>query len=233
MERRYIDSRFGKISFLYRKGNFPLFALHGIGASAESFAKLEKFLDGRFELFFLDLLGHGRSPRPDIDYTIENQCLALKDVIENLGIKNFSLMGNSYGGWVSLRFSLKYSMPEYLILVDSAGLQPLVGSMPIEIINQFVDYLVRANKRNDERVLRNMILNNQKPGWRLTEEDLKKINSKTIIIWGKNDNVIDPKYANMFNYNIKNSKIFLLETGHVPQLEIPEEVAKIINENVF
>ncbi|MGC8565142.1 MAG: alpha/beta fold hydrolase [Thermoplasmata archaeon] len=233
MERRFADSRFGKISFLYRGGKFPIIALHGIGSSAESFAKLEKYLDWKFELFFIDLLGHGRSPKPDIEYTIEAQCIALDDFIRNMGIQNFTLMGNSYGGWVSLRFSLKYNNPVYLVLVDSAGLQPPVGSLPEDLINQFVRYLVNSNIKNDEKVLKNMIFNNQRPGWRLTINELESINSRTLIIWGKNDDIIDIKYAKIFHEHIKNSKLFLIDAGHMPQLEKPEEFAKVINENIF
>jgi len=233
MERKFADSRFGKISFLYRGGKFPIIALHGIGSSAESFAKLEKYLDGRFELFFIDLLGHGRSPKPDIEYTIEMQYIALYDFIKSIGIQNFALIGNSYGGWVALRFSLKYNNPAYLVLVDSAGLQPPVGSMPEEFINQFVKYLVNSNNRNDEKVLKNMIFNNQKPEWRLNINDLESINSRTLIIWGKNDGIIDIKYAKIFYEHIKNSKLFIIDAGHMPQLEKPEEFSKIINENIF
>ncbi|MDP8012317.1 MAG: alpha/beta fold hydrolase [Thermoplasmata archaeon] len=232
MERKFAETRFGKISYLFRKGEYPIIALHGIGSSAESFAKLEKYLDNKFGLYFIDLLGHGRSPKIDIEYTIENQCIFLNDFIKGILPEEFTLMGNSYGGWVSLRFSVYFYNPKNLVLVDSAGLQPPVGTMPEEYINNFIDFLVKSNNRNDAKILKNMIMNNQDPKWRMKPEELHKIKSNTLIIWGKNDDIIDIKYAELFNSYIKNSKLFIMDAGHMPQLEKPEEFAKIINNNL-
>ncbi len=231
MERKYAETRFGKISYLYREGDEPIIALHGIGSSAESFAKLERYLDKRFELYFLDLLGHGRSSKPDMDYTIGNQCLALDDFIKSIVKNGFTLMGNSYGGWVSLRYTLDHSQPENLVLISNAGLHP-VGKMSDNDIDEFVNFLLKSNNKNDEKILKNTIKNNQNPIWRLSLEDLRKIRSKTLIIWGKNDSVMDIKYSEIFASNIKNSKLFAMDAGHMPQFEKPEEFSKIINENL-
>ncbi len=231
MERKFAETRFGRISYLYREGNEPIIALHGIGSSAESFAKLEKYLDKRFELYFLDLLGHGMSSKNEMEYTIGNQCLALDDFIKLLGKKDFTLMGNSYGGWLSLRYTLDHSQPKNLVLISNAGLHP-VGKMSENDINNFVDFLIKSNSKNDPKILKNTIKNNQNPIWRLKLEDLKKIKSKTLIVWGKNDNVMDIKYAEIIASNIENSKLFLIDAGHMPQFEEPEEFSKIINENL-
>lgn len=58
---------------------------------------------------------------------------------------------------------------------------------------------------------------------------IKTIQAPTLIIWGKEDGLIDCKNANLFHQDIKHSQVVLLEkVGHVPNEEAPEKVATAI-----
>ena len=60
-------------------------------------------------------------------------------------------------------------------------------------------------------------------------EFIKSIQVPTLIIWGKEDALIDYKNAYLFNQDIKNSNVVMLEkVGHVPNEEAPEKVANAI-----
>jgi pimeloyl-ACP methyl ester carboxylesterase len=60
-------------------------------------------------------------------------------------------------------------------------------------------------------------------------EFIKTIQVPTLIIWGKEDALIDYKNAYLFNQDIKNSDVVMLEkVGHVPNEEAPEKVANAI-----
>ncbi len=60
--------------------------------------------------------------------------------------------------------------------------------------------------------------------------DYTKISAKTLIIWGKDDNVIPLETAEKLQKKIYLSQLVVIEnTGHSPFVELPEEVAKIIN----
>ncbi len=60
---------------------------------------------------------------------------------------------------------------------------------------------------------------------------LKKIKSKTLILWGQNDDWINVKFAQKFKTMIKGSKVFIMnETGHIPMEERPFESLKIVEE---
>ena len=63
------------------------------------------------------------------------------------------------------------------------------------------------------------------------EQDLGKINAKTLIIWGADDAVIPLAAGQKMNSLIKNSKLVVIEKcGHLPQEETPERVlAEVVN----
>lgn len=57
------------------------------------------------------------------------------------------------------------------------------------------------------------------------EQDLNKINSPTLIIWGAEDALIPLEAGRKMNSLIKDSKLVIIERcGHVPQEELPERV---------
>jgi pimeloyl-ACP methyl ester carboxylesterase len=60
-------------------------------------------------------------------------------------------------------------------------------------------------------------------------EEIKKIHTPTLIIWGKDDQMIDVSNAYRFNENIKGSSIQIISnSGHVPMEETPQPVYEAI-----
>lgn len=57
------------------------------------------------------------------------------------------------------------------------------------------------------------------------EENIKNIQTPTLIVWGKQDAIIPAKHATFFHKDIKNSSVVLLDhCGHVPMAEKPDSV---------
>ena len=64
----------------------------------------------------------------------------------------------------------------------------------------------------------------------LQKDILNKITTKTLIVWGEYDRIIDLECANILEKNIINSKkIVFKNVGHVPQMEVPEELGEVIS----
>ena len=62
----------------------------------------------------------------------------------------------------------------------------------------------------------------------MTEKSIK-LNLPTLILWGKEDKIIDVKNAKIFNKNIKNSKLVIFDRlGHMPMIEDAELTANSI-----
>ena len=60
---------------------------------------------------------------------------------------------------------------------------------------------------------------------------LKKIESPTLILWGKNDEWINVRFSQKFKTMIKGSRVSIMnETGHIPMEEKPYESLKIVQD---
>jgi pimeloyl-ACP methyl ester carboxylesterase len=61
------------------------------------------------------------------------------------------------------------------------------------------------------------------------KKDMKKIKTKTLIIWGKNDTVTPYKDAIRINKLIENSQLIALDTDHFSYIKKENDVINIIN----
>ena len=112
-EEGFVTTSLGKIFYLNRKGGGrPIIFLHGIGGLLKSWDKLVPFLGQGPDLYMIDLLGHGRSDAPDINYDVMVQVQVLKELVEELGLEKPVLFGHSYGGWMAVHYSLADRRPD-------------------------------------------------------------------------------------------------------------------------
>ena len=110
---------------IYGSGD-PILCLHGLGGSIYSWREFK----GRFpnnQLILIDLRGAGQSPKPrDKGYSILTQADLIFDFIQEHELKNLTIVGNSYGGAVSLLVSIALTEKDptrfsKLVLIDSGG----------------------------------------------------------------------------------------------------------------
>lgn len=71
--------------------------------------------------------------------------------------------------------------------------------------------------------------------WPIPDKGLKKrihrVKAPTLVIWGKNDRLVPPIYAEEFAGRIAGARVELVDrTGHAPHLEQSETVARIVRE---
>lgn len=100
----------------------PLLLVHGFGASTDHWRKNIWALQADFEVWAIDLLGFGRSAKPELAYSGELWRDQLQDFIKEVIGTGVVLAGNSLGGYISLCVAAEY--PESVlgvILLNSAG----------------------------------------------------------------------------------------------------------------
>lgn len=108
----------------------PVIFVHGSGPGASgqsNFAdNMRAIARAGFRAIAVDLLGYGDSSKPtDKRYTLDLHVPALKAFVDKLKLSRLSLVGNSLGGAVSMRFAMDYpELMERLILLAPGGLAP-------------------------------------------------------------------------------------------------------------
>jgi pimeloyl-ACP methyl ester carboxylesterase len=104
-------------------GGSNVILLHGGNGSIEFWLYNIAALAQSHRVYAFDMVGSGRSAYPDASYSIDYQADFLNDFMTAMDIKSATLIGNSMGGAVSLKFTNSYpDRVEKLVLVDSMGL---------------------------------------------------------------------------------------------------------------
>ncbi|MBD0739054.1 alpha/beta fold hydrolase [Streptomyces sp. CBMA29] len=79
-----------------------LLLIHGSAASTRSWDALVPLLTGSHHVIRVDLLGHGRSPKPlDADYSVPAQARRVARVLDRLGVARAVVVGHSSGGYTA------------------------------------------------------------------------------------------------------------------------------------
>lgn len=106
----------------------PLLLVHGFGASTDHWRKNLDGLQDEFEVWAIDLLGFGRSAKPDLQYSGNLWRDQLHDFITEVVQAPVVLAGNSLGGYAALCVAAQRpDAARGLVLLNSAG--PFSGAM--------------------------------------------------------------------------------------------------------
>ncbi len=111
----------------------PILLLHGTSASLHTWEGWAKALEAERRVISVDMPGFGLTgPFPDGDYRIEHYVTFVTALLDQLGVQQVVLAGNSLGGQIAWETALaKPLRVNGLILVDSAGLPLQSTSVPI------------------------------------------------------------------------------------------------------
>ena len=97
--------------------------IHGIGGYVEMWGNNIDILSQNHRVYALDLVGFGRSDKPDVPYSFAFLSKFVLNFMETLNIDRASLVGNSMGGGISLQLAITSpDKVDKLVLVNSAGL---------------------------------------------------------------------------------------------------------------
>ncbi|KAM4597624.1 1-acylglycerol-3-phosphate O-acyltransferase ABHD5-like isoform 2-T2 [Polymixia lowei] len=104
----------------------PLVLLHGFGGGVALWAQNLDFLSSCGPVYAVDLLGFGRSSRPQFSTDpegAEDQFLAaLEEWRDKVGLEDMLLLGHNLGGYLSAAYTLKYPhRVKHLVLVEPWG----------------------------------------------------------------------------------------------------------------
>ncbi|HAK57170.1 MAG: alpha/beta hydrolase [Vicinamibacterales bacterium] len=98
--------------------------LHGGNFFAEYWkGTIEVLRNEGFRVIATDRIGWGRSSKPIVPYTLNDQAVHLKMLLDEKGIAEAAIVGHSMGGMVTSRFAFQYpEMTTHAVMVNQIGL---------------------------------------------------------------------------------------------------------------
>ncbi len=227
----------------------PLLLVHGLGARGEDWSAMMPALASQgFHVYAPDLLGYGRSPKPDVSYSISMQETAVVNFMQAVHLARADVGGWSMGGWIALKLALDHpERVDRLIVYDSAGiyfpatfgpelftpndvagvrkLMTALTPMPINVPEFALKAMVRKLQGNAWVLRRSMSA--MVSGRDLLDFRLHDIREPTLIVWGAEDALIPLSVGETMHRSIPNSTLDVVEgCGHLAPLECSKPVVE-------
>lgn len=235
-----------------RQDQDTLLLVHGFAANKENWLRFAAHLSDQYHILAVDLLGHGESTkRHELSYDIDDQVRYIKSFMDAKGIAKFHIAGNSMGGAISAMYSARHPESILsAVLIDPAGIFDHRSELE-EHLEQGSNPLIVKDRNDFKRLLSfalekipfvpwpldsvaaEVAMENKEINDRIFQQlrnsshydfkaEITNIKAPTLIMWGKQDRVINYLNAEPFNELIPNSEVLLYDDiGHAPMIEIP------------
>ena len=233
----------------------PVILLHGYGDSWFSYSPILPLLDKKYRVYIPDQRGHGDSDRPSEGYALKQFAADVVAFMDAMNVKQATIVGHSMGSFVAQHVAVQ--APERvnkLVLIGSATrirnnvvtdlqreINALTDPMPEKFVRdfqvsvafqplpqEFLDGVVRESLKLPARVWREVMAQMLAPD---ADVELKRIKSPTLIIWGEKENIFPRSEQESLAAALRNAVLKVYpETGHAPNWERPERLAKDLQE---
>lgn len=98
-----------------------LLLLHGTGGHAEAYVRnLEAHAD-HFWTVAIDMIGHGWTHKPSVNFEIPQYVAHVRDVLKALGRDKAHVSGESLGGWVAAALAIEHPEAVDRLVLNTAG----------------------------------------------------------------------------------------------------------------
>lgn len=98
-----------------------LLLLHGVGGHAEAYTRNLGVHAQHFWTVAIDMIGHGWTDKPDINYQLPDYGKHVLDVLKALGRDKASISGESLGGWVATWLAVHHPGCLDRLVLNTAG----------------------------------------------------------------------------------------------------------------
>jgi pimeloyl-ACP methyl ester carboxylesterase len=225
--------------------------LHG-GAGPQSVLAFADLLaeEGHARVLVPTHPGFSGTPRPESLDTVRGLAAVYVALLDELDLRDVSVIGNSIGGWIAAEMALLGSERiSSMIIVDGVGIE--VPDQPIaDFFNLTFPQIAQLSYHDPERFLidpealppaaRAEIAGNRATlavyaGEPMVDASLRgrlaEVSLPTLVLWGDSDGIANPDYGRAFAAAIPAARFQVLpDTGHLPQLESPRLLLDEIRE---
>ena len=192
--------------------------------------------------------GFGGTPRPEALHTVGGLAALYVALLDQLDLNDVTVAGNSVGGWIAAEMALLGSpRVSSAVIIDAAGID--VPGHPIaDFFSLTLDQVFQLSYHNpgpfriDPSALppaaQAIAAGNRAAlatyaGTSMSDPGLAGRRSglqvPTLVLWGDSDQIVDPDYGRAYAAAIPTARFQLLkDTGHLPQMETPDQVLDAI-----
>jgi pimeloyl-ACP methyl ester carboxylesterase len=191
------------------------------------------------------LPGFGNSQKPPESWGLDDYCDFVKNFVDFLNIKDFYLLGHSFGGGIAVKYCIKFPQDIKKVFFVSAAfirrktikkwflsriskILKVFSFLPFFTIARkaFYKFVVGGDYQYSTGVMKESF--SKVAGENLSEK-ISLINVPAVIIWGDKDDATLVQDAYFMKQKIKNSQLEIFEDmKHTPYLECPEKLAESI-----
>ncbi|QQS19723.1 alpha/beta hydrolase [Candidatus Saccharibacteria bacterium] len=130
--------------------------LHGIAASGDDWRKVLTYLESNYHCTTIDLLGFGKSPKPQwLGYTMEDHMRSLYHTMNKLHLRGqFLLIGHSLGSFLAARYATQHETNINRLLLLSPPVYPPLTQIKSKSARKLTGLLLNMYKflRDDPRI---------------------------------------------------------------------------------
>ncbi len=226
----------------------PILVLHG-GGGPQSVSGFAAALAERAYVLSPIHPGFGGEPRPEWFNSIDDLALTYLELLERLDLHEVMVVGFSMGGWIASELAVRDTTRlGSIVLVDAVGIQ-VEGHEIADVFPLTPDELSALSYHNpaafridpatlspDQVAARAgnfqaLGVYGREPGMRdpKLRRRLGRVAIPALVVWGESDGVVDPDYGRAYAQSLPNARFKLIPgAGHLPQVEQPERLLKLV-----
>ena len=225
----------------------PLVLVHGLGARGEDWGAMIPALAAQgFHVYVPDLLGYGRSPKPDVSYSISLEEETVAQFMQAVHVPRADVGGWSMGGWVAMKLALDHpEMVDRLTVYDSAGVYfpatfapDLFTPHDVAGVKELIAMLTPNPRNIPDFVAEAMVRKLQRNAWvvnrstasmvagrDLLDFRLHDISQPMLIVWGAKDVLIPLASGETIHRSVPQSVLDVIGgCGHLAPAECAKPV---------
>ena len=229
----------------------PLVLIHGFTGSKQVWSRVARGMRSRYRVIAPDLAGHGESPDAPLSrYRVEDHVQRLVSMFDRQQIESAHVAGSSFGGFIAARMAITHpSRVASLMLFDPAGIaSPVPSTFDRAIASGSNPFLVNGGASFDRfysaimsrppwvprSVLsymgakahrRRSVIEHMYADFAASDDlasALWRIRTPTLLVWGRDDQVIDQSAGPVWHAGIVGSQLEVWDgIGHLPMMEAP------------
>ena len=242
----------------------PVVFIHGSGPGVTAYANWRlslPLLSDRFHCYAPDMAGFGFTERPvGIRYGLQTWVDQLLGFLDALGLERVSLVGNSFGGAIALRFAVDHpDRLDRLVLMGSVGvpfhiteaLDAAWGYEPsLDGMRRMLDYFAYSRGLVTDELAQVRYEASIRPGFQESfsamfpaprqrwvdalstpDDQIAAIRRPTLIVHGRDDQVIPTATSMRLNELIDDSELHIFgRCGHWTQIEKAGQFAELVGD---